>query len=165
MSSEPDLATLKQLIDSLESEDAFDRREAIDQLILLTQRQFGFRWRDADSDRAVAVRRWRKWLERRAKKLHRSQMQSTVKILSESSGKPMEASALQKLLQVLPPEQAKQLMASVLEKVGASQSAPVHPPCERCERRPATVKVTHVEESGHRFEQVCEVCAVSPGDA
>jgi hypothetical protein len=165
MASEPDLATLKRLVDTLESIDAFERRDAIQELGLLTQRQFGFRWRDSDSDRALAVARWRKWLERRAKKLHRSQMQSTVKLLSESSGKPMEAGALQKLLQVLPPEQAKQLMASVLEKVGATQPPTGHPPCDRCGRRPATVKVTHVKEHGHRYEQVCEVCSISPGDA
>lgn len=164
MSSLPDLKTLERLVDSLESEDAFARREAIDELILLTQKQFGFRWRDPEADRTPAVKRWRRWLDRESKRRQSRQMQATVQILAEGSGKIIDSEALQKLLKALPHDQAKQLMATVLAKMGAA-AVPSHPVCEACGLRPATVAVTTLEENGYRHERMCEVCAVPRGDA
>jgi hypothetical protein len=165
MSSLPDLKTLERLVDALESEDAFARREAIDELILLTQRQFGYRWRDPENDRGAAVKRWRRWLERETKQRQSRQMHATVQILAEGSGKLIDGEALQKLLKALPVDQAQQLMASVLAKMGAAATTQAHPVCEACGLRPATVSVTTLEDQGYRHERMCEVCAVPRSDA
>ena len=160
MASEPDLSVIQRLIDDLESEDAFDRYQAIEDLAVLTQRRFEFRWRGAETDRAHSVERWRKWLDRERKRRQTSDVQTTIKILAEGSLGQLNQEVLQKVLKSLPPEQAKALMAQVLAKVSGVE----HRQCDGCGTRPASVQVTsRQDDDTYQRRRLCEVCAGREG--
>jgi hypothetical protein len=158
-----DLRTVKRLIESLESEDAFERRQAIESLALLTQQRLDFAWRGAAEERAASVAKWRKWLAREEKRRKGGGLKAAVELL-QSVEAPLGGNlqeALEKAFKDLPAEHKKALIAQMLAKVAAeAQSGGAHDPCERCGKRPATVKIT-TRDAGGEFVQnaLCEVCA------
>jgi hypothetical protein len=169
MSADADLRTIKQLIDTLESDDAFERRQAIENLALLTQQRLDFAWRGTAPERATSVERWRKWLLREEKRRKGGGLKAAVELLQSVElpvpGGASLQEALEKAFKDLPPEHKKALIAQMLAKVAAdSQSPSQHDPCERCGKRPATVKIT-ARTKGGEFEQkaLCEVCAAKGG--
>jgi hypothetical protein len=169
MSSDADLRTIQRLIDTLESDDAFERRQAIENLALLTQQRLDFAWRGGPAERALSVARWRKWLAREEKRRKTGGLKAAVELL-QSVELPVGGASLQEALEKafkdLPSEQKKALISQMLAKVAAESTpgASSHDPCERCKKRPATVKITARAKNGE-FEQtaLCEVCAGKDG--
>ena len=161
MSDEAALRRIRQLIDELESDDAFERLRAIESLALLTQQRLDFAWRDPPEERSRSVRRWRRWFD---KEIRRRKQESTIQLLSTGAAGP---EVLQKLLEHLAPDQKKALLAQMMMAKAAAkgQALAGHAPCDRCEKRPATVEVTRRVEDGTAagswvHESLCEVCAV-----
>jgi hypothetical protein len=163
VADESDLRRIRRLVDELESDDAFERRDAIESLALTTQLRLGFDWRAGEEERKRAVRRWRRWLEDESERRRGDDVQATIQLLAHGQADP---AALQKLLSGLPPAQKKALLAKlVIAKAAAEAPGSVpHAPCERCMKRPSTVRVTSLTTEG-TYEQValCEVCAGDMG--
>lgn len=158
--TEPDLDSVRALVESLASDDAFVRRDAIERLAVLTQQRLDYRWSGPDESRARAIRRWRRWIEREEKQRRAGAqgVESTIQILA---GGELDKQALAKALKGLPPAQKKALMAQVLAKMTADAAAgALHAPCDRCSKRPATARVTSLGASGaYELERLCEICA------
>lgn len=164
-----DLRTVKRLIEGLESEDAFERRNAIESLALLTQQRLDFAWRGAPAERQSSVDRWKKWLAREERRRRRTGgLQAAVDLL-QSVELPLGSQAnlqeaLEKAFKDLPAEKKKALIAQMLAKVAADAASQAaaggHDLCERCKKRPATVRVTSRAKSGeYAMTQFCEICA------
>ena len=162
--ADANLKTVKQLIDALESDDAFERRQAIENLALLTQQRLDFAWRGTPEERQTSIDRWRKWLAREEKRRKGGGLKAAVELLQSvelpaGGGANLQA-ALEKAFQHLPPEHKKALIAQMLAKVAADSQASSHDPCESCAKRPATVKVTERGDDGaYGHRALCEVCA------
>src|SRR5688572_24768805 len=112
--SEVKLETLKRLIDTLESEDAFERRQAIENLALLTQQRLDFAWRGNSDERAASIRRWRRWLSREEKRRKGGDLKATLDVLASgviSGAGPDLQAALEKAFKDLPPQHKKALIA------------------------------------------------------
>lgn len=169
MSDDTRLLRIKQLIEELESADAFERRDAIETLAVLTQTRQGFDWRAEPEDRAAAVRRWRKWMSREQARRKSERVQAALQKLAAGEASDETIGAIFGLegasKEAIIAHVAAQ-MAGQSPPTGA-QPSPVqkkprpaqHPVCEICERRPATVRITRRTESGawiHR--ESCEVC-------
>jgi hypothetical protein len=165
-SSDADLRLVRRLIDSLESDDAFERRQTIENLALITQQRLDFSWRGSSAERAASVGKWRKWLAREEKRRKSGDFKAAVELLQSvevpvGSGANLQE-ALEKAFKDLPPEHKKALIAQMLAKVAAdaSSSGSSHDPCERCAKRPATVRITSRTKSGaYEMTTLCEVCA------
>ena len=160
-----DLRTAQRLIEALESDDAFERRQAIESLALLTQQRLDFSWRGTAAERGASVARWRKWLAREEKRRKSGGLKAAVELLQSvevpAGGAASLQQALEKAFKDLPAAHKKALIAQMLAKVTAdTQGSAAHDLCESCRKRPATVKVTERTKSGS-FEQtsLCEVCA------
>lgn len=169
MSSEVDLKAVKRLIEGLASEDAFERRQAIESLALLTQQRLDFSWRGSDAERSASIDRWRKWLAREEKRRKGSGLKAAVELLQSVEipvgGGASLHEALEKAFKDLPPEHKKALIAQMLAKVAAdAPAAPSHEVCMRCAQRPATVRITAREADGtYAQTALCEPCAASAG--
>lgn len=165
MSEDTRLLRIKQLIEELESADAFERRDAIETLAVLTQTRHGFDWRATPEDRAVAVRRWRKWMSREQAKRKSERVQAALQKLAAGEASDETIGAIFGLEGA-----SKEAIIAHVAAQMAGQSPPTapaqkkprpaqHPVCEICERRPATVRITRRTEAGtwiHR--EACEVC-------
>ena len=154
-----DLDLVKRLVDALESEDAFERRDAIERLAVVTQQRLDFRWGGDAAERRRGVRRWRRWIAKEERARHGQSVRTTIQILA---GGQLDKEALEAALKGLAPAQKKALMAQVLAKVQAQHAAaPAAPPaCEECERRPASAQVTELGPDGaYGCRYLCEVCA------
>jgi hypothetical protein len=168
-SADADLRLVKRLIDSLESEDAFERRQTIENLALLTQQRLDFSWRGSPAERAASIGKWRKWLAREERRRKGGGFKAAVELL-QSVEVPVGAGsnlqeALEKAFKDLPAEHKNALIAQMLAKVAAdAQPSGSSELCERCEKRPATVKITARAASGV-YEQtaLCEICAAKSG--
>jgi hypothetical protein len=159
MTAEADLRRIQRLVEELESDDAFDRRDAIESLDSLTHQRLGFDWGGEAEDRAKAVRRWRRWIDREKERRKGREVQATIQLLAQGHVDP---AALQKLLKNLPADQKKALLAQlVIAKAAAEAQQPgAHAACDRCDKRPATVRITSRGEDGTYGQQsLCEVCA------
>src|SRR5262245_43989980 len=141
--SQTDLKAIQRLIETLESEDAFERRQAIESLALLTQQRLDFAWRGTAAERSEAVARWKQWLAREEKRRRSGafNIKAALELLHSVElpvGGPSLQEALEKAFKDLPPEHKNALIAQMLAKVAAEASAAaVHAACERCEKRPA----------------------------
>ena len=154
-----DLRRIARLVDELESDDAFERRDAIESLAQLTHLRLGFDWGASDVDRARAVARWRQWIEAETERRQGQEVQATIQALAQGHVDP---EALKNLLKTLPEEQKKALLAQLVIAKAAAESAHTasHEPCGRCAKRPATVHVTSLRPDGsYGRESLCEVCA------
>ena len=62
-------------------------------------------------------------------------------------------------------QSSRKTILRVLAKVSAhAAAAPTLPPCEHCERRPATARVTQLQADGtYHHQLLCEVCAHREG--
>lgn len=159
MTEDADLRRIQRLVEELESEDAFERRDAIEGLAAATRQRLGFDWGADDAARARAVRRWRRWLDREKEQRKGREVQATIQLLAQGH---IDPSALQKLLKTLPTEQKKALLAQlVIAKAAAEVQQPAaHESCDRCGKRPATVRITTRTNSGtFDHHALCEVCA------
>jgi hypothetical protein len=168
MATDGGLKTIARLIDGLESEDAFERRQAIEDLALVTQQRLDFSWRGSEEERAAAVTRWRKWLAREERRRKQGGIKAAVELLQSvevPGGSSNLQEALEKAFKDLPPVQKKALIAQMLAKVAADAShTGTHEPCDRCKKRPATVRVTSRRDGGvYELESLCEVCAGKDG--
>jgi hypothetical protein len=168
--TETDLRTIQRLIETLESDDAFERRQAIESLALLTQQRLDFAWRGSATERSEAVARWRKWLAREEKRRKSGALNIKAALeLLQSVELPVSGASLQEALEKafkdLPPEHKKALIAQMLAKVAAeAATSSAHETCERCKKRPATVKLTTRVDSGDYVQlELCEVCAAKAG--
>ncbi|MCE9637927.1 MAG: hypothetical protein K8T90_19680 [Planctomycetes bacterium] len=159
MTQEIDLNRLQALIEELESADAFERRDAIEALAFLTQQRLGFDWGSAPDDRRRAVRRWRRWLELAQERRQGEEIQATLQLLAQGK---LDADSFKKLMTQLPVDQKKALLQQLVIAKAAAEipHAAAHALCQRCKKRPVTVRVTTRAESGV-YEQaaLCEVCA------
>jgi hypothetical protein len=159
VSQEADLRRIHRLVDELESDDAFERRDAIEALVLTTQQRLGFDWGAPEAERERAVRRWRRWLEEESERRKGQDVQATIQLLAQGHIDPV---TLKKLLKDLPAEQKKALLAQLVIAKAAAEApdAAPHAPCGRCRKRPSTVRVTSRTPSGaYEQEALCEVCA------
>lgn len=158
MSDDADLRRIQRLVEELESDDAFERRDAIESLAAATRQRLGYEWGGAEPERAKAVKRWRRWLSNEREKRKGQEVQATIQMLTQGQVDP---AALQKLLKSLPPEQKKALLAQlVIAKAAAEAPQGVtHAACEKCAQRPATVRITSLQADGTYAQQgLCEVC-------
>jgi hypothetical protein len=154
-----DLRRIARLVDELESDDAFERRDAIESLAQLTRQRLGFEWSASEEERARAVQRWRGWIEAESERRQGQEVQATIQALAQGHVDP---EALKNLLKTLPEEQKKALLAQlVIAKAAAESShASSHAACGRCAKRPATVRITSLRPDGRwAHEALCEVCA------
>jgi len=168
-SSDADLRLVRRLIDSLESDDAFERRQTIENLALITQQRLDFSWRGSAAERAASVGKWRKWLAREERRRKGGDFKAAVELLQSvevpvGSGANLQE-ALEKAFKDLPVEHKNALIAQMLAKVAAdSQPSASSDLCERCEKRPATVKITARGKDGaYAQTALCEVCAAKTG--
>src|SRR5262249_55025769 len=145
--------------------DAFARRQAIENLALLTQQRLDFSWRGGADERAASIERWKKWVAREERRRKGGGLKAAVELLQSVEvpigGAANLQEALEKAFKDLPPEHKKALIAQMLAKVAAdTQTGASHDSCERCKKRPATVKITSRTKAG-AYEQtaLCEVCA------
>ena len=157
-----DLRLVKRLVRELASDDAFSRRDAIENLAILTQQRLDYRWSGSDAERERAISRWKRWVAREERARRGNQVKTTIEILS---GGQIDKEALDAALKSLAPAQKKALMAKVLAKVTAQHVVgPSLPTCEHCERRPATAGVTQLLADGsYAHRRLCEVCAHRDG--
>lgn len=174
MPEDPRLRKIARLIEELESEDAFVRREAIDALHRVTKRRLGFPWRGSEADRAASVRRWRRWLDGVRREKEAAEVQAALQHLGESQAADPSSPAKIALSQsalAAALEQIQQAGAAgapipvhilaAMQKLAASEA---HPVCEQCGKRPATVSVTRRGKKdvwAHRV--LCEVCVQTAG--
>ena len=159
MTQDIDLNRLQALIEELESADAFERRDAIESLAFLTQQRLGFDWGASPDDRRRAVRRWRRWLEIAQERRQGEEVQATLQLLAQGK---LDANAFKKLMTQLPVEQKKALLQQLVIAKAASEAphAVAHAVCERCTKRPVTVRVTTLTDDGTYVQAgLCEVCA------
>ena len=149
-STDVSLKTIARFIEGLESDDAFERRNAIESLALLTQQRLDFAWRDTKEER----RRKQGGLKAAVELLQSVEVPAAGPGLQE---------ALEKAFKDLPPEHKKALIAQMLAKVAASAASLSDvDSCERCNKRPATVKITSRVANGEYVQrQLCEVCAAA----
>lgn len=157
--TDADIRRLHRLVEELESDDAFERRDAIERLVVLTQQRLGFDWGAPDADRTRAVKRWRRWLEAENERRQSEEVQATIQALAQGQVDP---AALQKLLKTLPAEQKKALLAQLVIAKAAAEAphGSAHALCERCEKKPATVRITSLRPDGRYVQAaLCEVCA------
>jgi len=160
MSTELNLRYCGQLIERLANQDAFIRRDAIEDLALLTQQRLDFRWRADEEERAAAVKRWKKWLERETKQRHGKKLEAKIQILASGKVTPAE---LEHHLKDLPPKQKQALVAQVIKQLAANASSPSLA-CEICGKRPPSVKVTSLQPDGsYERRAACEPCAARIG--
>jgi hypothetical protein len=167
--ADADLRLVKRLIESLESEDAFERRQTIENLALLTQQRLDFSWRGSPEERAASVGKWKKWLAREERRRKGGGLKAAVELLQSveipvGSGANLQE-ALEKAFKDLPAEHKNALIAQMLAKVAAdTQPSSSSDLCERCEKRPATVKVTaRMKDGTYEQTSLCEVCAAKTG--
>ncbi len=183
MKPEPDLTTVARLIDDLENEDAFERRDAIESLARLTRHHHDFPWRGRESDRAESVRKWRKWLKRERRRRRGAVVEKSIL----ASG-AIDASQLKQLLQGLPTSEQHAVFAAMIKKIGLlgpagsaaaaalsaamSGAGPGGPAagslagahgtavrCQMCEKRIATARVTARADDGSWCQRAaCETC-------
>ncbi len=157
-----DLTTVQRLVARLESDDAFDRRDAIELLAILTQERLDFRWSADDDERVVAVRRWRRWVAREEKRRGRVALSAQVQILPEGV---VDKQALAKLLSKLPVAQKKALMAQVIAKVAAEHAEKLKArACQECEKNAASARLTRRNDDGtYTLHLLCEACVHKDG--
>lgn len=159
MADDAALRRIQRLVEELESDDAFERRDAIESLALITQQRLGFEWGAPEPERGRAVRRWRRWLDREKERRKGEEVQATIQMLAQGQIGP---ATLQKLLKSLPPDQQKALLAQLVIAKAAGEPSPGggHAVCEACAKRPATVKITSRTQDGSYVQRsLCEVCA------
>ena len=148
---------LEPLIEDLESEDAFQRLDAIEKLEDLTRRTFGFRFNDTPNQRAAAVQRWKDWVEELTQDRERDEK---LKVAVQLSGGAIDLGALKKAIQEIPADKIQGYLNALIMKMKTQQAR-----CEACQVRPATVRVTEVEGGSHRTVHLCDTCARERGDA
>lgn len=163
MTKEPDLGKIGALVDRLESVDAFERRDAIERLALMTQQRFEFRWTGGESERAQAVQRWRTWIERERKRRKDRRVRASFKVLStlQISGGKLDMKKIEAALHGIPEKEAGALLEEIFEKLKvAADTTGALPPCERCGEKPSTVHCTERRDDGtYERTRLCEVCA------
>ncbi len=151
------LRLVERLIETLASDDAFVRREAIEELALLTQQRLGFRWCGDAHVRDASVARWKKWLAKANKQRRRQKAGLDPQIKLLSGGAPV-LEQFQKQIEHLPTEQKEALVAQLMEKLMLSGALGQNI-CEACGERPATVKVTLRRPDGSFVRRAsCERC-------
>ena len=162
MADEARLRRMRHLIDQLESPDAFERREAIEALALATQERHGFAWRGDGDDRAESVKRWRQWIAREEARQKTARMQAALQKLASGQG---DAKTVGELLAAIPGSDKSGLPVEMAAFVSAAAAAAQekrsgrHAACAVCEKRPATVRITHKDSVGAwTMTAACEVC-------
>lgn len=154
--SDLEIDLLERLVVALGSDDAFERRDAIERLALLTHQRLDYRWNGDDSERGQALTRWRRWLKREKKRRRGRKTQKTIQIFADGK---VDKKSVEEALKGLPPGQKKAILANILAKVTVA-SLGGQPACAECSRRPATAQVTTLQPDGtYRQRKVCEVCA------
>jgi hypothetical protein len=149
------------LIERLASEDAFERREAQQELERRTHRDFGFRWSAPPEARARAVERWRAWWRKEHKGARRGGKIPSKAV--EIGGALIGLDQLKNALKGIPPEQLEAHLAQILQKMQEAEAA--RSQCEKCGATRATVHVTEKDEGGILREQnLCEECAKRQGE-
>jgi hypothetical protein len=153
------LRLVERLIRSLSSDDAFERRDAIENLALLTQQRLDYRWSGDESERADSVARWKKWLERTTKQREGKRIEAKIQILASGNVSPSE---LEQHLKDLPPKHKQALVEQLIKKLAASASfgALEAVTCEICGKRPPSVRITSLQpDGGYERQAACELCA------
>ncbi len=159
--TEPLEPTTEQLIEALESEDAFERREAQEELLRLTRQSLGFEWNDPPSAREDAVLRWKMWLKRRRRGGGGSASGEAKAV--DIEGAMVGLDQLKNALKGIPPEQLEAHLAQILTKMQAAEAA--RSTCEQCGETRATVHVTECGPDGDLQQRnLCEDCASEHGD-
>ncbi|MCG3133030.1 MAG: hypothetical protein HMLKMBBP_00116 [Planctomycetes bacterium] len=180
MAEDPRLRKIARLIEELESEDAFARRDAIEALHKATKRRMGFPWRGGERERAAAVKRWREWFDGVRREKEAAELQATLQHLGQMQGPPTPAqtklveAALESALKKMQDAPGKgvhvllggqgatgaPLPAHILAAMQKLAAAHEHPVCISCGRRPATVACTIPAKQGPWVRRdLCEICA------
>ncbi len=148
---------IEPLIARLESEDFFDRLEAIEALEARTKRTFGYRFNAPLAERAEAVRRWKAWWR---EELLEREREKNLKAAIHLSGGMLDLGMLKKALTEIPPEKIQGYLSALISKLKSQQQLR----CEACHSRPATVRVTEIDHGTCRTRLLCEICARERGD-
>lgn len=152
-----DANEIEPLIEELGSEDAFARLDAIERLEELTRRTFGFRFNDPAESRGSAIQRWKEWMQELQQTRERDEK---LKTAVQLSGGAIDMGALKKAVQEIPADKIQGYLNALILKMKAQQQR-----CESCQVRPATVRVTEIEDGRHQTLNLCDNCAHDRGDA
>ena len=147
---------IEPLIEGLASEDSFERLDAIERLLDLTQHTFGFRFNDPLDARASAVSRWKSWLkEHQREREKKAKIQTAIKL----SGGMLDLGALKQAIKEIPSEQIQGYLNALIMKMKSQESR-----CDACQVRRATVKVTELRAGTYASRNLCDLCAQERGD-
>lgn len=151
-----DLSEIQPLIESLASEDAFQRLEAIEELERMTRMTHGFRFNDPDDARARAIQRWRDWMEREERE---KEQEGKLRAAVELSGGAIDLGALKDAIKEIPAQKLQGYLHALILKMKAAHSR-----CEACKVRQATVRVTEIHDGATTIRHLCDLCARERGD-
>jgi hypothetical protein len=149
------------LIEKLESADAFERREAQAELARRTHLAFGYRWSDPEDVRAEAVARWKVWWRARGARSSTSGKKPSMKV--SIHGAVVELDQIKNALMGIPPEQLEAQLAHILEKMEEAEASRRR--CQSCGVHRAVIHVTEITpEGGFTVRDLCEGCAGEQGE-
>ena len=146
---------VEPLLDELESDDSFLRLEAIEKLEALTKLTFGFRFNDPPDGRSKAIQRWKDWWKEQQREREHSKIQAAIHL----HGGVLDLGAIKQAIKEIPAEKVQGYLNALIMKMKAQQ-----PRCDACNVRPATVRVTEIEEKVLKTRHLCDVCAQERGD-
>lgn len=150
------LDRIEELVDRLESEDAFERLKASEELSHLTRQTLGFRFNDPASARAAAVSRWKEQIESRKEEARQTEK---LKAAIELTGAEIDVSELKEAIHAIPAEKVQGYLNALILKMKSEQVR-----CDACHARTATVRVTELERGAVRTRHYCDLCARERGD-
>lgn len=154
--SDWNLEEVEELVARLESEDAFERLKASEELASLTRQTLGFRFNDPAPARAAAIARWKEQIESRKEEARQTEkLEAAIKL----TGTPIDVAELKEMIHAIPAEKIQGYLNALILKMKAEQVR-----CEACHARPATVRVTEVARGSIRTRQYCDLCARERGD-
>ena len=150
-----DPTQIEPLIQALESSDSFHRLEAIEKLEELTKLTLGFRFNAPSEDRAQAVDRWKGWWKEQQREREQGKIQAAIHL----HGGVLDLGAIKKAIKEIPAEKVQGYLNALIMKMKAQQ-----PRCDACSVRPATVRVTEIDDQVLKTRHLCDLCAQERGD-
>jgi hypothetical protein len=147
---------IEPFVEKLESEDAFERLKAIQDLETITHKTLGFRYNDPPDLRRAAVDRWREMIDGRKREDEKTEK---LRQAIELSGAQVDVDTLKKAVQAIPSEKIQSYLNALLLKMKAKKAR-----CEACSVRHATVRVTELDRDQVRTRHLCDTCARERGD-
>jgi hypothetical protein len=145
--------SVPDLIRRLGSEDAFERRDAEQELVRRTRQDLGYRWNASEDERTEAIARWQAWWKSRSKGGKGKKKPRAMSL----QGALLGLDQLKDALKGIPPDQLEAHLTQILEKMQEAEAR--RHTCESCGEARATVHITERDEDGELVERnYCEDC-------